>query len=375
MAFYTEVIFYDDGLTLKSFKEKVPRQPILLEEVFISKGELEYKFKKLAKIFPRRIRIMLEPEEIIFKNTKLPFKDEKLLVQAVQFEGRKYFRISEEEFIFTYNIWKRSSGEFWLTLLGVGCNIIEKYIPFLRTGFIPMFVIREFLSSEKGLVFCKKKIDLEKESLRVYYNGFLIGWKVYKKENIVEARKKLIEYIKNLDLPMPEEVKIKALEHFQDKEIILTAGPLASIIMLSLRRLFWKFSAIFLGILVVIYITVSFAQLNVKKQNLKQLEDKIRVFQKEYRITDLGSIRKKVNLKGAEISRIILAINKHFPKNKKVSRFEYKDGEVVMTIREIDTLEANRIKEAMENESSFSHFRIEQGVVSNEGKIIFQVKK
>jgi type II secretory pathway component PulL len=89
----------------------------------------------------------------------------------------------------------------------------------------------------------------------------------------------------------------------------------------------------------------------------------------------LASIGKKTDANGVEISRVLLSAEQRFPKDKKINRFEYKDGEVTLTVREIDVLEANQLKEALENEKSFTQFRIEQGVVSNEERVIFQVKR
>lgn len=374
MSFYTEAIFSTDHLTLKCFEEKSPDQSELLSELNIPKEGMELRLRECAKSFPKKLKITMEPEEMIFKNVKMPLQDDKLLTQAIPFESRKYFRISEAEFVFTYHVWNRDAEGIHLTLLGISRGGMDKYIPLVKAGFFPGFTVKDFLSGEKGLTFHTKKIDQGKESLRFYYNGFLIGWNVHSKDDSEAAGAKAAEYIRDLGLAVPDQMEYGRGGELLGKSFSF-AGPLREVIRGALRKSFVRLTAVFAVFLVFIFIISGLLQLNAKRQSLSRIEKQIRELQKEYQISDLQSIRKKANVKGVEMSRVIHAVEGRFPKDKKISRFEYKNGEFSITVRDTDVLEANRVKEALESENGFTQFRIEKGAVSNEQSVVFQVKR
>ena len=187
MSFYTEIQFAPDRLILKSFNEKVSGKPVLLEETavpIINSGKI---LGELAKRIPNRIRIVLEPEELVFKNIKTPISDEKVLLQAIPFESRKYFKINTSEFIFTHQIWKKETEGYQLTLLGVSRTRLEKYSPLIQAGFFLSISIKDYSSMEKVPFFHLIKMDPAKESIRLYANGSLISWYVYGKADRKES--------------------------------------------------------------------------------------------------------------------------------------------------------------------------------------------
>lgn len=370
--YYSEPSISDDSLKLKSFKEKSGR-PVFLEESVIPAGVQGEISGKIFKNFPRKLKITLEPEEMIFKNIETSFKDEKLIVQTIKFETRKYFKISEDEFVFTYNIWKKDSEGVRLTLIGFSKDKIEQHIPFIRAGFVPWFVIKDFFSCGKGAELRVKLLDGGRESLRIYYNGYLIGLNIYRKDGAQEAKAKTDGYIKSLSLPMPDgAANTDGPSH--DKTVSFSTGPHLDALRSLLMAGFLRCTACFAGILILIFIAAAMAQVNVKNQNLRRIDAEIGKLRVENQITDLQSIRKRAVVKGVNIGHVIFTLEQCLPKEIKVSRLELKDGEVTATIHGIDILEANKVKEALESGSDFTKFHIEEGVATNDKKIVFMVK-
>jgi hypothetical protein len=368
MSFYTEVFFSANSVTLKSFEEKAAGQAILLNEQNILKEELESGLKKSAITFPKRIKITLEPEELLFKNIEVPFQDEKLLEKLILNESRKYFK-TREDFVFSYYIWGKCPKNLSLTLLGVKQKDLEAYLPFIKMGFVPFFAIRDFLSDEKELFV--SRVD---RGFRIYYNGSLIGWKTCGKEDLKEVEQRVKEYVLSLGLPLPE-LKEKKAELFNEKSFSFMPASFLSVIQNSLKRLFWQIIAAVTALSFIIILVFANAQFSGRKQNLDRIEAEIKKFQEVHKMADLESIKKKSEIKVVPISTVLNSVNQYFPKGRKIYRFQLREGEAELTVLESDLLEVNKIKEALESEKNFYSFRIEEGGKTNEKRIVFQIKR
>jgi hypothetical protein len=375
MAYYTEVAFLFDHLALKGLQEKSARKPVFLGEMTVSLTETERALKDKTAGFPRNIKVTLKPEDLIFKNIKTPVQDPKLLLQAIRFESRKYFRINTSEFVFAHNIWRKDTDGTWLTLLGMHRSLFEKYLPLLQAGFFLTFVVKGLLSEGKEACLRINKTSPEMESVRLYANGSLIGWNKSEKKDRKKAIVKVREYAKSLGVEISAKEEIKETGEVRDSTVTFSPMPFQHIVRNFLQKTFWRMTVVFAGLLIFFLIAGQVGDVNAKKRNLNLIDTELRKMQEKYQVKDLQMVRKRADLKGIEVSRIIVTVQQHYPKDKKVSRFEYKEGEVSLTIRGINLVEANQIKEALEDNKDFSQFHIEEGGKSDEKRIVFAVER